>query len=84
MKTIVHSLTRLQMLWTDPQDTPGRGPSKRVRGRAGFLSHAVSACSRVLVFLSDQMSQNAGATSMASLVSFAATKCERVCSFIVW
>lgn len=35
-KTYVHTLTQAQLLWTDPQDTPGRGPSKRVRGRAVF------------------------------------------------
>lgn len=82
-KTFVHSLTRPQLLWTDPQDTPGRGPSKRVCGWAGLLSHVVSACSRVLVLRSDQMSLNGGATSMVSPVSFAVTKCERVSRFIV-
>lgn len=45
--TFVYSLTRPQMLWTDPQDTPGRGPSKRVRGWAVScytLSQHASGC----------------------------------------
>ena len=31
-KPFVYCLTRPQLLWTDPQEPPGRGPSKRVRG----------------------------------------------------
>ena len=73
-------LTLLQLLWTDPQEMPGRGPSKRVRSLRASLYHVSPEFppSRELALRLGQMSRENGAQLTVLLASFAATRFDKV------